>query len=62
MYLIRGIIQEFNLGVSSHISITSELFRWGVWGEGALQAPAVGPPSFLLYITSRYAYMKHLSC
>ena len=47
---VQGIIQEFNLGVSSHVSITSELFSWRVWGEWALQAPTVSPPYFAIYL------------
>ena len=53
------------MSVDSHVSTTSELFSWGCCKEGALQALAVShpcPPSNLLYITSRYAYMKHLFC
>ena len=35
--LNQGIIQEFNLGIDSHVSITlwCELCSWGVW-EGAI--------------------------
>ena len=58
---------EFNLVVGSHMSITlwCELCRWGVWGkgggEGVLSASAVShSPLILLYITSRFAYIKHL--
>ena len=47
---VQRIIQEFNLCVSSHVSITSELFSWRVWGEGALQAPTVNPPHFAIYL------------
>ena len=37
----QGIIQEFNLGVSSHVSIPlwCKLCSWWVWEGGTLQAP-----------------------
>ena len=47
------------------ITLWCELCRWGVWGkgggEGVLSASAVShSPLILLYITSRFAYIKHL--
>ena len=58
---LQWIIQEFNLGVGSHVSITlwCKLCSWGVWRVAI--RPTVSPP-VLLYITSRFAYMKHLFC
>ena len=69
----QGIIQEFNLGIVSHMSITlwCKLCIWGIWGGGAMSDPAVSPlplrpsarpplPTILLYITSRFASSKHL--
>ena len=57
--LFQGIIQEFNLGVGSHTSITLWCdLQLGGWGWGG----AVCPPPILLYITNRFAYMKHLFC
>ena len=64
----QGIIQEFNLGVVSHMSITlwCKLCIWGIWGGGGTVRPRCKPsappplPTILLYITSRFASSKHL--
>ena len=60
-YRHRGIIQEFNLGVGSHVSITlwCKLCSWGGGGRGRAVSP---PPPILLYITSRIAHMEYLFC
>ena len=57
----QGIIQGFNLGVGSHVNITlrCKLCSWGVDG-GAVRPCCKLPHHVLLYITSRFAYMKHL--
>ena len=66
----QGIIQEFNLGISSHESITLWCKQWcercscgEVWwgGEGTV-SPHCIPSPMLPYITSRFTYMKHLIC
>ena len=58
---------EFNLDIGSHVSITLwwEICSWEVWWECCntlLQAPTATPPPILLYITSRFGYIKHLFC
>ena len=58
----QGIIQEFNLGVGSHVSITlwCNLCSWAV--SGGAVSPCCKPPVILLYITSRFAYINDLFC
>ena len=51
----QGIRQEFNLGICSHIRTLQ------MGGGGAVSPHCKSPPT-LLYITSRYVYMKHLFC
>ena len=51
----QRIIQEFNLGVGSHVSITlwCELYSWGVWGRRGRGHGCCNPPLLiLLYITT----------
>ena len=59
----QGIIQEFNVGIDSYVSITlwCELCCLGMQTLCCkFSLPLPPPPSILLYITSRFAYMKHL--
>ena len=50
----QRIIQEFNLGVGSHVSITlwCELYSWRVWGRKGRGHGCCNPPLILLYITT----------
>ena len=63
---MQGIIQEFNLGIGSHIVMQAAggffFFLGGGGGGGAREPPPVTPLPILVYITSRFAYMKHLFC
>ena len=58
---LQGIIEEFNLGISSHVSITN--FAAGGFGGAVSPCCKLLPsPPILLYITSRFGYIKHLFC
>ena len=50
---IQGIIQEFNLGVGSHVNITlwCELYSCGVLGEGSTISLSSKTPSLFCYIS-----------
>ena len=55
LWCLQGIIQEFNLGVGSHVSITlwCELYSWGDWGRRGRGHGCCNPPLLiLLYITT----------
>ena len=60
MYVCLGIIEEFNLGVGSHVSITLwyKFCSWDVWDGGKPTAPYLA----IICITFRFAYMKYDFC
>ena len=56
----QGIIQEFNLGVGSHVRITlwCELCSCGVWGKGGTVNPSSKTPSLFCSISLVHRLVK----
>ena len=54
----QRIIQEFHLGISHEHHLVMRTLHLGCFGEGAMVSPLL----LFSYITSRFAYMKHLFC
>ena len=63
MNICQGIIQEFDIWASvlTWASPCDEIFATGEFDEVAVR-PRCKLPPILLYITSRFAYMKHFFC